>query len=124
MLRGVITQINGVNATEVAGDHWVIRGDRGLTYAATLPERTTLTAGTWWEADYGGPPLLSFAAEEAAEIGLELGDKLTLNIMGRSITAEIQNFSDLEFSPAGLGLVMPFNQRAIPTPNHTFIRNH
>ena len=73
MLRGIITQINGVDANEVAGDHWVIRGDRGLTFAATLPERTTLTAGTWWEADYSGPPLLSFAAEEAAEIGLELG---------------------------------------------------
>jgi putative ABC transport system permease protein len=121
MLRGVITQINGVNATEVAGDHWVIRGDRGLTYAATLPERTTLTAGTWWEADYSGPPLLSFAAEEAAEIGLELGDKLTLNILGRSITAEIKNFREVDFSDAGLGFVMTLNPAAIASAPHSFI---
>jgi hypothetical protein len=34
MLRGVITAINGRPAREVAGDHWVVRGDRGITYAA------------------------------------------------------------------------------------------
>ena len=33
MLRGVITQINGRPAREVAGDHWVLRGDRGVTYS-------------------------------------------------------------------------------------------
>ena len=37
MLRCIITQINVVYSNEVAGDHWVIRGDRGLTFAATLP---------------------------------------------------------------------------------------
>ena len=121
MLRGIITQINGIDATEVAGDHWVIRGDRGLTYAATLPDRTTLTAGTWWEADYSGPPLLSFAAEEAAEIGLELGDKLTLNILGRNITAEIKNFREVDFSNAGIGFVMTLNPAAIAGAPHSFI---
>ena len=121
MLRGIITQINGIDATEVAGDHWVIRGDRGLTYAATLPDRTTLTAGTWWEADYSGPPLMSFAAEEAAEIGLELGDKLTLNILGRNITAEIKNFREVDFSNAGIGFVMTLNPAAIAGAPHSFI---
>jgi putative ABC transport system permease protein len=121
MLRGIITQINGVDANEVAGDHWVIRGDRGLTFAATLPERTTLTAGTWWEADYSGPPLLSFAAEEAAEIGLELGDKVTLNILGRNITAEIKNFREVDFSNAGIGFVMTLNPAAISGAPHSFI---
>jgi putative ABC transport system permease protein len=38
MLRGVITQINGRDAREVAGDHWVVRGDRGVTYADAQPE--------------------------------------------------------------------------------------
>ena len=121
MLRGIITQINGIDATEVAGDHWVIRGDRGLTYAATLPDRTTLTAGSWWEADYSGPPLLSFAAEEAAEIGLKLGDKLTLNILGRNITAEIKNFREVDFSNAGIGFVMTLNPAAIAGAPHSFI---
>jgi putative ABC transport system permease protein len=37
MLRGIITRINGERASDVAGDHWVIQGDRGLTYTTTAP---------------------------------------------------------------------------------------
>ena len=39
MLRGIITQINGRPAREVAGDHWVLRGDRGVTYSDRPPDR-------------------------------------------------------------------------------------
>ena len=87
MLRGVITRINDRPAREVAGDHWVVRGDRGITYAATPGPKTRITAGTFWPEDYTGDPQISFAAEEAAEIGLHLGDRMTVNILGRDITA-------------------------------------
>ncbi|PJN93504.1 hypothetical protein CNY89_20320, partial [Amaricoccus sp. HAR-UPW-R2A-40] len=86
MLRGIISRINGRPAREVAPGHWAVRGDRGITYAAAPPEGTKILAGEWWPEDYDGPPLVSFAAEEAAEIGLELGDKLTLNVLGRITT--------------------------------------
>ena len=87
-LRGVLTRINGRDAREVAGDHWVVRGDRGLTYSATPPERTRIVAGEWWPEDYAGPPLMSFAREEAEEMGLKLGDRVTVNVLGRDIEAE------------------------------------
>jgi putative ABC transport system permease protein len=32
MLRGIITRSTAARAAEVAGDHWVIQGDRGVTY--------------------------------------------------------------------------------------------
>jgi putative ABC transport system permease protein len=51
MLRGVITKINGQPADEVAGDHWVVRGDRGVTYAAAPDPDARLTAGSWWAAE-------------------------------------------------------------------------
>ena len=63
MLRGIITRINGRPAREVAGPHWALNGDRGITYAATPPAGTVITEGAWWPADYAGPPLVSFAAE-------------------------------------------------------------
>ena len=69
MLRGVLTQINGRPAKEVAGEHWVVRGDRGLTYAAAPPANTKVVAGAWWAKDYTGPAQVSFAADEAEEIG-------------------------------------------------------
>jgi putative ABC transport system permease protein len=121
MMRGVVTKINGVDARQVAGEHWVVRGDRGVTYAATLPEGTELTGGTFWPEDYTGPPQLSFAQEEADEIGLKLGDKVTVNILGRDIEAEITSFRKVDFSTGGMGFVMMLNPAAVAGAPHTFI---
>ena len=121
MMRGVVTQINGRPASEVAGSHWVVRGDRGITYAGELPARTRITEGTWWGGDYDGPPQISFAAEEAAEIGLSLGDTLTVNILGRDITATITSFREVDFSNAGMGFVLTMNPSAVAGAPHTFI---
>ncbi|MEL6618307.1 MAG: FtsX-like permease family protein [Pseudomonadota bacterium] len=121
MLRGVITQINGKPAREVAGDHWVLSGDRGVTYSETPSENTRITAGEWWMAGYSGPPQISFAAEEAEEMGLSLGDTLTVNILGRDITGEITSFREVDFSTAGIGFILTMNPAALQGAPHTFI---
>ncbi|WP_096787709.1 ABC transporter permease [Rhodobacter sp. CZR27] len=121
MLRGVLTRINGRPAREVAGEHWVVRGDRGISYAATPPESGRVVAGSFWPADYQGPAQVSFAAEEAEEIGLKLGDRLTVNILGRDIEAEITSFREVDFSSAGMGFVMVMNPSALQGAPHTFI---
>ncbi|WIY26389.1 ABC transporter permease [Parasedimentitalea psychrophila] len=121
MLRGVVTKINGQPAREVAGDHWVVRGDRGITYAGAQPEGTQITAGSWWPEDYSGPPQISFATEEAEELGLQLGDSLTLNILGRDITASITSLREVDFSSAGMGFVLVLNEAALAKAPHSFI---
>jgi len=121
MMRGVITRINGRPAREVAGNHWVVRGDRGVTYAAVPPPDTTVTAGQWWPADYDGPPQVSFAREEADEIGLGLGDRVTVNILGRDIEAEITSLREVDFSTAGIGFVMTMNPASVIAAPHTHI---
>lgn len=121
MLRGIITKINGQDAKTVAGNHWVIRGDRGVTYSATKPENARITQGEWWPDDYEGAPQISFAAEEAAEIGLSLGDTLTLNVLGRDITSQITSFREVDFSGAGMGFVLSMNPSAIQGAPHTYI---
>jgi putative ABC transport system permease protein len=121
MLRGVITLINGRDAREVAGNHWVVRGDRGLTYADAMPEGTQITAGQWWPTGYSGPPQVSFAAEEAAEIGLKLGDTITVNVLGRDIQATVTSFRTVDFSDAGMGFVMTMNAAALSGAPHSHI---
>jgi len=121
MLRGVVTRINDRPAREVAGDHWVVEGDRGVTYAARPGAQALITQGAWWPADYAGPPQISFAAEEAEEIGLELGDTLTINVLGRDITGTITNFQEVDFSTAGIGFILTMNPSALEGAPHTFI---
>ncbi|MEM1236781.1 MAG: FtsX-like permease family protein, partial [Pseudomonadota bacterium] len=121
MLRGIITRINGQPAAEVAGDHWVLEGDRGVTYSAEVPDNTRVVDGTWWEDGYSGPPQISFAAEEAMEMGLNLGDELTVNILGRDITGEITSFREVDFSNAGIGFILSMNPAALAGAPHTHI---
>ena len=121
MLRGVITQINGKPAREVAGDHWVLEGDRGVTYADRPSKQTRITDGEWWPADYSGPPLISFAAEEAEEMNLSLGDTVTMNILGRDITGTISSYREVDFSSAGIGFILSMNPSALQGAPHTFI---
>ncbi len=121
MLRGIITRINGQRAQEVAGDHWVIRGDRGVTYTTTAPPAAEIVAGAWWPDDYAGPPLAAFAAEEAAEIGLSIGDTITVNILGRDIEAEIAALREVRFENAGIGFVLTLSANALAGAPHTHI---
>lgn len=121
MLRGVLTQINGRPAREVAGEHWVVRGDRGITYADAMPAGTRVVAGAWWAPGYAGAPQVSFAAKEAEEIGLVLGDSVTVNVLGRDVTATITSLREVDFSSAGMGFVMVLNQAALAGAPHTFI---
>jgi putative ABC transport system permease protein len=121
MLRGVITRINGRPAREVAGPHWVLNGDRGVSYAAEPPPGTEITEGAWWPADHAGEPLVSFAAEEGAELGLKLSDRLTLNILGRDIEATVASFRTVRFESMGIGFVMIVNPAALAGAPHTHI---
>ena len=120
MLRGIITQINGMPARDFT-DHWVIQGDRGVTYSEALPDNVEMTAGTWWEPGYDGPPLMSFSEEEATEMGLSLGDTVTVNILGREITATVSSFRRVEFDSAGIGFVMSMNPGALAGAPHSWI---
>lgn len=121
MLRGIITRINGAPADEATNDHWVVQSDRGVTYDAAMPENTTLTAGEWWPEDYSGPPLISFSAEEAIEMGLELGDEMTINILGRDITGTIASFREVTWGDAGIGFVLSLNEAALAGAPHSWI---
>ncbi len=121
MLRGIITQINGQPADEATDGHWVTQGDRGITYADALPKGTEVTAGSWWPEGYDGPPQISFSAEEATEMGLQLGDTMTVNVLGRDITAEITSFRNVSWEDAGIGFVLAMNQGALAGAPHSWI---
>ncbi|TDQ59256.1 ABC transporter permease [Phaeovulum veldkampii] len=121
MLRGTITRINGRPAREVAGEHWVVRGDRGVTYAATPPEGTRIVAGEWWAPDHTGPAEASFSANEAREIGVGLGDRLTVNVLGRDVEATITSLREVDFSTGGIGFVLTLNAAALAGAPHTNI---
>lgn len=111
MLRGRIVRLNGtpVEQARVApGAEWAVRSERGLTYAAAMPAGSSIVAGEWWPTDYHGPPLVSFDAGLARGMGLTVGDTLTVNLLGRDITARIANLRRIDWARLGINFAIVF----------------
>jgi len=124
MLRGRIVAFNGQDVTKMnvpAAGRWVLNGDRGITYAETLPENAALTEGTWWDKDYSGEPLVSFSSEEAHELGLKIGDTVTVNVLGRNITAKIANLRRVEWESLSINFVMVFSPNTFRGAPHAWL---
>ncbi|MGF9565767.1 ABC transporter permease [Neorhizobium sp. JUb45] len=124
MLRGRILAFNGEDVAKMnvpPSGRWVLRGDRGITYDASLPTGSKLVEGEWWSEDYTGEPLVSFSAEEAGELGLKIGDTVTVNVLGRNITARIANFRKIEWESLSINFVMVFSPNTFRGAPHAWL---
>ncbi len=120
-MRGTIT---GYGTTRVADletlpeGAWALRGERGLTYSATLPEGSELTAGKWWPRDYAGPPLVSVDERLATVLNLKLGDPISYSLLGVERSARIASFRRISWDTLGFNFVMVFSPNAISDAPH------
>ena len=124
MLRGRIVAANGIKAEDLKpgeGSAWVLRGDRGITYATTIPDGSRVVAGEWWGADYAGAPLVSLESKTAADLNLKVGDSITVNVLGRNITARIANLRAVDWQNLGINFVLVFSPGAFAGAPHSDI---
>jgi putative ABC transport system permease protein len=123
-LRARIVAVNGVPAAQVRATPdtgWALRGDRGLTYAATPPPGTRIVAGRWWPPNYDGPPLLSFDAELARGWGIGIGDVIRVNVLGRDIDLRIASLRDIAWRTLALNFTMIASPGLLQHAPHTHI---
>lgn len=124
MLRGRVMALNGVSVDKAnvpSEGAWVLRGDRGLTYDAKQPANATLTEGIWWPENYSGEPLVSFSNDEGKALGLKLGDTVTVNVLGRNVTARIANFREVQWETMGINFVMVFSPNTFAGAPHGWL---
>ena len=110
-LRGPVTAIKGVPVAQLGAipdGAWILRGDRGLTFAADLPPGNRVTAGKWWPADYRGPPLVSIDQDAATALKLKVGDSLTVTVLGRPIEARIASLRAIDWRSMGFNFAIIF----------------
>lgn len=123
-LRGRIVRIKDMPATPESVPQearWALRGDRVLSFASAPPEDTELAAGEWWPPEYTGPPLLSLDASLAANMGLGVGDTLTVNVLGRDIEARIANLRRIDWSTMGVNFALIFSPGLISSAPHSYL---
>jgi putative ABC transport system permease protein len=110
-LRGPVTAVNGVRVTEmrdIPEGAWILRGDRGLTFARDLPPANRIVAGKWWPKDYRGAPLISIDQDAATALNLKVGDTLTVSVLGRPIEARIASLREIDWRSMGFNFAIIF----------------
>ena len=122
-LRGRIVRVNGLDPEEalVRDEHaWLIQGDRGLSYATVAPGNPTVD-GEWWSESYAGPPLLSVDVDVIDAFDLELGDTITLNVLGREITAEVRHVRRVEWQGMQVNFALLLSPEPLRHAPHSYV---
>jgi putative ABC transport system permease protein len=123
-LRGPVTAINGVRVADMKSipeGAWILRGDRGLTFASELPPANRIVSGQWWPRDYRGPPLVSIDVDAAEALGLKVGDRMTVSILGRPIEAKIASFREIDWRSLGFNFAIIFSPGSIESAPYTLM---
>lgn len=116
MLRGRLVALKGTPVEEIKAPpeaEWVLSGDRGLTFSETPPARSQVIEGAWWPKGYQGEPLVSFDVELARQLGLAVGDRLTVNVLGRNVTARVANLRTVDWDRLAINFVMIFSPNTL-----------
>lgn len=123
-LRGSITALKGVRVADMKTlpeGAWVLRGDRTLTWSAGVPPRNQVVAGRWWRADYRGAPLVSLEDRTASALGLRIGDRITVSVLGVDVPTRIAALRKIDWGGLGLNFAIIFSPGYIEEAPHSLL---
>lgn len=126
-LRGAVlafgpedAQTRVADMEEIPEGAWALRGERGLTYAAQLPEGSTLVEGKWWAKDHAGEPLVSIEDKFADAVGLKIGDTITIGILGVERSARIANVRRIDWQNLSFNNALVFSPNSLEDVPHNY----
>ncbi|MGB3711820.1 MAG: FtsX-like permease family protein, partial [Erythrobacter sp.] len=103
---------------EIPEGAWPLRGERGITYSDTPPEGSRVVEGEWWAPTWEGEPLVSIDADFAEAADLEVGDMLTIGILGTERDVRIANLREIDWETMGFNFTLVFSRNAISDAPH------
>ncbi len=77
-----------------------------------------VVAGRWWPANYRGPPLVSLEDRAAAALGLGIGDRITVSVLGVEVPARIAALRKIDWGGLGLNFAIVFSPGYIEEAPH------
>jgi putative ABC transport system permease protein len=101
MVRARITAVNSQpsGSIKLHGDRsrGFLEREQNLSWSAGLMEDNQLVAGHWWTAADTGKPLVSISSEYQEALGLKLGDSLSFDIAGESLTVRVASIRKIRW---------------------------
>ena len=116
-IRARITAINGRDIDLGSGE---MRGDRGrlgreyvVTYREALEENETIVAGKIWDPTPSTEPEVSIAEDIQGMQGLDVGSTITLDIIGRKLTARVTSVRRVDWRKSRTGFLILFRPNTL-----------
>ena len=116
MFSGRIVAVRGkpVDRDKIdPSQRWAFDNDIQMSAAPAEPQNAGKAQGAWWTGAYAGPPLVAMGQEMAKAGGLNLGDLITVQVLGRPIEARIAVLRQVEVGGFGPGFQIILNQQAL-----------
>lgn len=125
MLRARLQSINDVPAEQLHP-----KGERGrgflereanLTWSRDLQDGNKLVAGKWWTDNDGGGARVSVEQGIAADLNIKLGDRITYDVGGQTITAIVSSLRDVRWDSFRPNFFMVFSPGVLDNVTGTYI---
>ena len=100
---------------------WFINGERRISWLNDPPTNNPVVKGKWWSSDDKNNLKLSLDSKVANDLKLRIGDSITFNIYGNSVTGIIKNFRKVDYRDLNINFAILFNPKFASKLPHEFI---
>ena len=119
-VSGRITRVRGapVDVSRIPKqDRWAYDSDISMSAIGPQPENPGVLAGHWWADSYSGPPLVAMDVEVAKGARIQVGDAVTLSVLGRDIDAKVAVLRKADFGGFGANFPLVVTPSAVEGAN-------
>ena len=100
---------------------WFINGERRISWAKVPPANNPVVEGKWWDEDERNELKLSIDHRVAKDLRLKIGDSMTFNIYGNSVSGIIHNFRKVDYRDLNINFAVLFNPKYASKIPHEFM---
>ena len=100
---------------------WFINGERRISWAKVPPANNPVVEGKWWDEDKRNELKISIDHRVAKDLRLKIGDSMTFNIYGNSVSGIIHNFRKVDYRDLNINFAVLFNPKYASKIPHEFM---
>ena len=99
---------------------WFINGERRISWLKDPPSNNQIVEGVWWILTKKKIKL-SLDHKVAKDLKLKIGDTITFNIYGNSVSGVISNFRKVDYRDLNINFAILFNPKYASEIPHEFL---